>query len=149
MGGKGVPTGTSEGEGQKIVDLRTVGEHGKRMEFTMYEYKGCGTCRKARKWLAEREVEVTLKPIRETPPTEEELARMLGFLDGEVRRLFNTSGGDYREMNLKEKLPGMSEAEMFALLAANGNLVKRPFLIGAEAGTTGFKEAEWEALIGG
>ena len=71
---------------------------------------------------------------------------MLGYLSGELRKLFNTSGQDYRAMNLKETLPGMSVSDAFELLAQNGNLVKRPFLLTSETGTVGFKEEIWANL---
>lgn len=108
----------------------------------VYTYKNCDTCRKAVKWLRENGLTFQELPIREQPPTVEELQTMLRY-QGELRSLFNTSGGDYRELNLKETLPGMSEAEAFKLLAGNGNLVKRPFLLGDGVGLVGFKEAEW------
>ena len=85
-------------------------------------------------------------PIRETPPTKVELKQMLGYLDGDLRKLFNTSGGDYRSMNLKETLPTLSEEEAFELLSGNGNLVKRPFLLAKDKGAVGFKEDVWAEL---
>ncbi len=112
----------------------------------LYTYAKCGTCRKAVKWLEARNLPVEEIPIRERPPTVAELKKMLGFLEGDLRRLFNTSGQDYRALNLKETLPQMSEAEALKLLASNGNLVKRPFLLTDSGGTTGFKEEEWAAL---
>jgi len=87
-------------------------------------------------------------PIRETPPTKAELRRMLGACGGDLRRLFNTSGGDYRELKLGERLSSMSEDEALDLLVANGNLVKRPFLLDGKGGLVGFKEPEWEAYFG-
>ena len=112
-----------------------------------YEYKNCGTCKKARKFLAQHQIEITVIPIRETPPSVSELKRMLKYLDGKRGKLFNTSGRDYREMNLKETLPDLSDAEMFELLTRNGNLVKRPFLIGKKIGTVGFNEVIWSELL--
>jgi arsenate reductase len=109
----------------------------------IYTYKNCDSCRKALKWLRGRGVEFEEKAIRGTPPNEAELKKMLGYYDGEVRRLFNTSGKDYREGKYKERLATMSEGEVFAELGANGNLVKRPFLLGDGFGLVGFKEAEW------
>lgn len=69
---------------------------------------------------------------------------MLKIYDGDIRKLFNTSGGDYKEMNLKDKLPKMSEAKAIDLLSKNGNLVKRPFLLVGNTGTVGFKEEDWK-----
>jgi len=113
----------------------------------IYTYAKCDTCRKAVKWLQARDLEFTEIPIREHPPTKAELKRMLGIYQGDLKRLFNTSGGDYRELNLGEKLPTMSEGEAIDLLATNGNLVKRPFLLTETAGLVGFKETEWEAFL--
>ncbi len=115
----------------------------------VYTYKNCGTCRKAVKWLRENDVEFDEIPIRETPPSQKELKAMLKHLGGgsELRRLFNTSGGDYRELDLKTKLPGMSEADAIKLLSSNGNLIKRPFLLLDDAGTVGFAEPVWTDLL--
>lgn len=117
------------------------------MKLRVYAYAGCDTCRKALKWLAARGVEVEVIAIREQPPTVAELCKMLRHVGGELRRLFNTSGVDYRAMKLSEKLPAMSEDEALALLAANGNLVRRPFALTPKAGVVGFKPDEWERLL--
>ncbi|MBL9160887.1 MAG: arsenate reductase family protein [Verrucomicrobiales bacterium] len=113
----------------------------------IYTYAKCDTCRKAVKWLKVRAIPFTEVPIREQPPTKAELRRMLAIVGGDLKRLFNTSGGDYRELKLGEKLGGMTEAEAIDLLAGNGNLVKRPFLLAEKGGLVGFKEAEWEAFF--
>lgn len=113
----------------------------------LYGYKGCGTCRKANKWLAEHGVELEELPIRETPPSLAELTRMLGYVGGEVKRLFNTSGQDYRALGIAEKLPKLSDAQALELLAKNGNLVKRPFLLTQDGGAVGFKPEVWSALL--
>lgn len=113
------------------------------MSFKIYEYRNCGTCRKATKYLDSKKVKYTAIPIRETPPTKTELKKMLKFYDGDSKRLFNTSGGDYRELGLKDKLGSMSIDEQLTLLSTNGNLVKRPFLLGDDFGLVGFKEEEW------
>ena len=115
----------------------------------LYTYSGCETCRKAVKWLRSRGLDIPEIPIREQAPTVAELKRMLGHLGGERRRLFNTSGQDYRALGLKERLPKMTDAEAIHLLAGNGNLVKRPFFLTETSGTTGFSEAEWEPLLEG
>lgn len=94
----------------------------------VYSYAGCGTCRKALKWLAAHGVEVELVAVREQPPTVSELKRAAKQCSS-LRALFNTAGVDYRELDLKTRLPEMSEAEAIALLAGNGNLVKRPFVV--------------------
>jgi arsenate reductase len=110
----------------------------------IYTYANCDTCRRAVRWLRERGLAFTEHPIRESPPAAAELRQMLAAQGGELRRLFNVSGRDYREQNLSEKLPLMTEKEAFALLSANGNLVKRPFLLGSHGlGLVGFDEKIW------
>ncbi|WP_221031827.1 arsenate reductase family protein [Actomonas aquatica] len=113
----------------------------------VYTYAKCSTCRKAVKWLEAEGISFTEKPIRETPPSKAELKRMLAAQNGELKKLFNTSGGDYREMKLGSKLPTMTETEAFDLLHANGNLVKRPFLLTDTVGLVGFKEEVWAAAL--
>lgn len=114
----------------------------------IYTYANCDTCRRAVKWLRAHEVAFEERPIRETPPSPAELRAMLAAQDGELRRLFNTSGRDYREQKLGEKLPELTEAAALALLAGNGNLVKRPFLLGARGvGLVGFDEKGWAAAL--
>jgi arsenate reductase len=112
----------------------------------VYTYKNCSTCRDAVKWLREHAISFEELPIRETPPSLEELRAALVAFGGDPRPLFNTSGQDYRALGLKDKLPAMSADEALALLAANGNLVKRPFVIDSKRGIllTGFKPAEWQ-----
>lgn len=113
----------------------------------VYAYKNCGTCRKALKFLDERCVEYDEVAIRDTPPTVAELRRALAAEGGDLRRLFNNSGGDYKQMNMKDKLPTMGEGEALALLAAHGNLVKRPMVFGGGVTLVGFNEAEWRAAF--
>ncbi|MCA9410270.1 MAG: arsenate reductase family protein [Candidatus Omnitrophica bacterium] len=112
----------------------------------IYAYAKCGTCRKALKHLDVKGIDYQEIPIRESPPKRTELKNMLEFYDGDLRRLFNTSGGDYKELKLKDKLPAMNQKEAIDLLASNGNLVKRPFVLGEDFGLVGFKEEEWEAV---
>jgi len=109
----------------------------------MYSYKGCDSCRKAIKWLKERDIDFENIAIRETPPNRVELAKMLEYYEGNLRRLFNVSGGDYRELKLKDRISTLSHEEAFDLLENNGNLVKRPFAISSSGGVVGFKESEW------
>ncbi|MGH8021082.1 MAG: Spx/MgsR family RNA polymerase-binding regulatory protein [Opitutaceae bacterium] len=116
--------------------------------ITVYTCENCDTCRRATKWLRARRIEFVEKPIRETPPSPRELRAMLAHQDSDLRRLFNTAGRDYRAAGLKEKLPHLSTAEALALLAANGRLVKRPFLLGPNAGLVGFDEAAWQEALG-
>jgi len=114
----------------------------------VYTYKNCTTCKKAVKWLRENDIEFEELPIRTLPPSKAELSDMLGYYADDIRKLFNTSGGDYRAMKLSEKLPKMSTDEALELLASNGNLVKRPFLLGDDFGLVGFKEDEWALKVG-
>jgi arsenate reductase len=116
--------------------------------ISVYAYKGCDTCRKALKWLSERGIPHEVKAIRETPPTVAELNAAVVVFGGDLRRLFNTSGGDYRELGLKDKLPAMTADQAVALLSGNGNLVKRPFVVGAGVVLAGFKEDEWSRVLG-
>jgi arsenate reductase len=111
-----------------------------------YTYKKCSTCRNARKFLDAKGIAYEERPIRETPPSPAELARMLNAYEGKMTRLFNSSSQDYRDAGLKDLLPTLSQDQAFAHLQANGNLVKRPFLLGDEIALVGFKEAEWAAL---
>lgn len=109
-----------------------------------YAYKGCDSCRKARKWLQANNQTFEEIAIREQPPSIPELELALEIL-GNIRLLFNTSGVDYRQMGMKDQLPQLSDAEALTYLAETGNLVKRPFLIDTETKRclTGFKEDVW------
>jgi len=109
----------------------------------VYSYKGCDSCRKALKWLKEREIDFEVEAIRETPPSRAELKTMLEVFDGNMKKLFNTSGKDYREMKLGERLASLSEEKVLDLLASNGNLVKRPFMISGDKGLVGFNVDSW------
>lgn len=117
------------------------------MKLRFYAYKNCDTCRKARKYLDRKGIEYELIPIREQPPTKAELETMLANHDGNIRKLFNTSGGDYKAMNMKEKLSNITDAEAINLLSKNGNLIKRPFAIKAKTGVVGFNESAWGDLF--
>ena len=113
----------------------------------VYIYAKCSTSRNAVKWLEDHHIPHVLKPIRETPPTPAELRAVLKATGGEIRRLFNTSGIDYRELNIKEILPGLTDDQAVEMLASNGNLVKRPFVIGDGVHLTGFKPDAWKAAM--
>ncbi len=117
------------------------------MKPKLYLYEKCSTCRAAVKFLAARKVAFQAVPIREQPPTKAELRVMLRHYQGSLRKLFNTSGLDYRALKLGERLVTLSEAEAIDLLASNGNLVKRPFLLTSKGGKVGFNEAEWATLL--
>ena len=112
----------------------------------VYTYAKCSTCRKAGKFLQDHRVKFEEVPIRETPPS---LAELKFMLDGRsMKALFNTSGLDYKALGLSGKLAGMSAAEALGLLAKNGNLVKRPFVIGKDVRLVGFNEEAWESALG-
>ncbi len=113
----------------------------------VFEYEKCSTCKKALKFLDSKKVAFERIPIVERPPTQAELKQMLAHLGGDLRRLFNTSGQVYRELGLGRKLASMSQSEAIHLLATNGKLVKRPFVLGSSFGTVGFNESEWKKLI--
>ena len=115
--------------------------------MTFICYEKCGTCRKAKVWLEEKGVSFAIRPIKEQNPTAEELRAWIAASGLPVRKFFNTSGLRYKELQLKDKLPHMTEDELISLLATNGMLVKRPLLIGEDFVLVGFKEAEWEAKV--
>ena len=115
----------------------------------LYIYSKCSTCQNAIRFFKKNKVAdfVTIREITETPPSIEELKRMQKFQNGSLKRLFNTSGQLYRELQLNEKLKEMTDAEALTLLTKHGMLVKRPFLIGKDLGLTGFKEDEWLKVL--
>ncbi len=115
----------------------------------VYAYQGCSTCKNALKWLKAQGIAHQEIAIRETPPTVPELRSMLAAKGGDLRPLFNTSGQDYRALGMKDKLPTLSIDEALAMLAENGNLVKRPFALDETASVylVGFKEAEWQQVL--
>ena len=106
-------------------------------------YPKCTTCQKAKKWLDDNRIEYELRDIKTDNPTLDELTLWYEKSGLPLRKFFNTSGLMYKSMELKDKLPGMSEEEMLQLLATDGMLVKRPLLIGEEFVLVGFKEADW------
>ncbi|HWA88368.1 MAG TPA: Spx/MgsR family RNA polymerase-binding regulatory protein [Opitutus sp.] len=113
----------------------------------VYTLANCDTCRRAVKWLRAHGIGFEERAIRETPPTHAELQAMLAANGGELRRLFNTAGRDYREQKLGERLGALSESEAIGLLAADGNLVKRPFAIGDDVALVGFDETKWKTMV--
>jgi len=117
------------------------------MRVRIYENSKCSTCRKALKFLDNRNVAYEKVPIVETPPTKAELKKMLALQGGNLKKLFNTSGEVYRAMKIGERLPSMSESEALELLASNGKLIKRPFALAGDKGLVGFNEDEWKKLI--
>ena len=106
-------------------------------------YPKCTTCQKAKQWLDDRGILYELRDIKQENPSVEELAAWYTKSGLPLKRFFNTSGLLYKSLDLKNKLPTMTEAEMLALLATDGMLVKRPILVGDDFLLVGFRETEW------
>ena len=111
------------------------------------QYPPCSTCKKAKNWLDEHGISYEDRHIKENNPSYEELKLWYEKSGLPLKRFFNTSGLAYKALNLKERLPGMTEEEQLQLLASDGMLVKRPLLITEKTILTGFKEAEWNAIV--
>ena len=107
-------------------------------------YPKCTTCQKAKKWLDDNKIEYELRDIKLDNPTLEELTEWYMKSGLPLKKFFNTSGQLYKSLELKDKLPTMTEEEMLNLLSTDGMLVKRPLLIGQDFVLVGFKEAEWK-----
>lgn len=116
-------------------------------KITVLYYAKCSTCQKALKWLDEKGIAYELRPIKENNPTAEELKKWYQKSGLPLKRFFNTSGNLYKELQLKDKLPDMTEEEQLSLLATDGMLVKRPLLVSDNYVCPGFKEADWKANI--
>lgn len=114
------------------------------MPVLFLEYPKCTTCQRAKKWLDEHQVVYEDRHIREQNPTAEELKSWYEKSGLPLKKFFNTSGILYKSMQLKDKLPTMSEEEQIALLATDGMLVKRPLIVKEDGVLVGFKAAEWE-----
>lgn len=110
-------------------------------------YPKCNTCQKAKAWLAEREISYVFRDIKEENPTAEELRFWWQSSGLPLKKFFNTSGLQYKALQLKDKLPAMSEDEQLSLLASDGMLVKRPILVGEDFVLVGFRRAEWEEKL--
>lgn len=110
-------------------------------------YPKCTTCQRAKKWLDDNKIKYELRDIKEDKPSFEELEKWHEQSGKPLKKLFNTSGLLYKSMDLKNKLPTMSEEEMLKLLSTDGMLVKRPMLIGDNFVLIGFKEKEWEETL--
>lgn len=106
-------------------------------------YPKCSTCQKAKKWLDEHNIEYTERHIVENNPTYDELKEWYGMSGLPLKKFFNTSGLLYKELQLKDKLPTMSEEEQLQLLTTNGMLVKRPIVVADDSVLVGFRETEW------
>lgn len=110
-------------------------------------YPKCTTCQKAKKWLDEKGISYELRDIKENNPSYDELKKWYELSGLPLKKFFNTSGLLYKSMELKNKLPNMSEKEQLKLLSTNGMLVKRPLLICDDTVLVGFKEKEYEELF--
>ena len=115
--------------------------------ITVLAYRKCSTCVMALKWLDASGVEYTERPMKEENPSYEELKKWYEMSGLPLKKFFNTSGKLYKEMQLKDKLPEMTEDEQLKLLATDGMLVKRPLVVGEDFVLVGFKEAEWEEKL--
>ena len=113
----------------------------------LYEYSNCSTCKKAFNFLLKNRYSVERVDIFQNPPSKTDLAKMVKFQGGNFKKIFNTMGHVYQENGLKDKVATMTEAEAIDLLASNGRLIKRPFLLLENAGLVGFHASEWEALL--
>ena len=111
------------------------------------EYPPCTTCRKAKKWLDDHGICYEDRHIKEHNPTYEELKEWYVRSGFPLKKFFNTSGIQYRALELKDKLPAMSEEEQLRLLASDGMLVKRPLVVTGNAVLTGFREEQWETAL--
>ena len=111
------------------------------------QYPPCSTCQKAKKWLDEKGIQYTDRHIKENNPTYEELKEWYTRSGLPLKKFFNTSGLLYKSLNLKEKLPTMTEEEQLRLLASDGMLVKRPIIVKGDLVMTGFKAGEWEEKL--
>ena len=116
------------------------------MGLIYYGYPKCGTCRKAKQWLEMNNVAFEEVNIAEAPPSEEVLSNMITASDLELKKFFNVSGTKYRELNLKDKLPTMTDEEKISLLSSDGMLIKRPIVFGNGKVTVGFKEEQFEKI---
>ncbi|HPO77687.1 arsenate reductase family protein [Thermoclostridium caenicola] len=112
-------------------------------------YPKCTTCQKAKKWLEGNGIAFEERHIKENNPTVEELKEWHKKSGLPLRKFFNTSGLQYKELKLKDRLPDMSEDEQYSLLASDGMLVKRPILISDDFVLVGFHETEWKAALYG
>lgn len=111
------------------------------------QYSKCSTCQKADKWLKDNQITVESRDIKAKNPTYDELKDWYRRSGLPLKKFFNTSGLIYKELQLKDKLPSMSEEEQLKLLATDGMLVKRPLIVGKDFVLTGFKEAEWKEKL--
>lgn len=110
-------------------------------------YSKCSTCKNAMKWLDNNNINFTFREIKEEIPTKKELSDWIGKYNIPIKKLFNTSGLKYKELNLKDKLDSMSDIDKIKLLSSDGMLIKRPILVSDNKILIGFKVKEWESLL--
>lgn len=116
------------------------------MENIFIEYPKCSTCKKAKKWLEDNNIDFVDRNIVTETPTKEELSKWIERSGQDIKKWFNTSGLKYKELNLKDKLVNMSDKEKIELLASDGMLIKRPLLISDKGIFIGFKEEKWQEV---
>ena len=116
------------------------------MKNLFIEYPKCSTCKKAKKWLEENNIEFVDRDIVKDTPTVEELTEWIGRSGLDIKKWFNTSGLKYKELNLKDRLGDMSDKEKIELWASDGMLIERPVLVSDKGVLTGFKEDVWERV---
>ena len=117
------------------------------MKYLFICYSKCSTCKKAKKWLDNNNIQYEERPIKENNPTADELREWIIKSGYPIKKFFNTSGNLYKELSLKDKLQNMSEDEKIMLLATDGMLVKRPIVVGEDVVLVGFKEEEWNRIL--
>lgn len=117
------------------------------MKNIFIEYPKCSTCKKAKKWLEDNNVEFIDRNIVEATPTIKELTEWIKASNQDIKKFFNTSGLKYKELNLKDKLTTMSDKEKIKLLASDGMLIKRPLLVTEKGIVAGFKEESWKEIL--
>jgi arsenate reductase (glutaredoxin) len=119
---------------------------GEMMGLTLYWYPKCGTCRNAKKWLDNHELQYEAIHIADNPPSRTEIEQLYKNSNLELKKFFNTSGQKYRELGLKDKLKEASEAEMLDILSTDGMLLKRPIVTDGTKVTVGFKEEQFQQV---
>ncbi len=117
------------------------------MALTLYHYPNCSTCKQAIKWLVANGHEFTAIDLVAKPPTRAVLEHIYKLADVPLKKLFNLAGASYRDGDFKTKLPGMTSAQAFAALAADGKLIKRPILLGDDIALVGFAADEWQRAL--
>lgn len=117
------------------------------MSVTFIQYPKCSTCRKAKKWLQDNNIEFNERIINEDNPKKEELSLWIEKSGLPIAKFFNTSGRLYKELNLKDKVKVASREELIDILASDGMLVKRPIVLKDDIVLVGFKEEQWEGQI--